>query len=171
MIRTPNRGFGIRLPHHRQPGQTGAPGRIRTGTVRFLRPLSLPVGLQAHGRLGRIRTDTGHGLSVLPLPSWATSLSCIKLGVRGEIRTRNNAALDRTRLSKAHNAHEQAVRFQLRHPNIGGQSRIRTSEIPKGYRVYSAALSASQPTAQTRNCQRAGGRQATRTPMSRGTLA
>ena len=32
---------------------------------------------------------------------------------------------------------------QLRHPNIGGQSRIRTSEIPKGYRVYSAALSAN----------------------------
>ncbi len=33
--------------------------------------------------------------------------------------------------------------YQLRHPNIGGQSRIRTSEIPKGYRVYSAALSAN----------------------------
>ena len=31
--------------------------------------------------------------------------------------------------------------YQLRHPNIGGQARIRTSEIPKGYRVYSAALS------------------------------
>src|SRR5438128_12261858 len=40
--------------------------------------------------------------------------------------------------------------YQLRHSNIAGQSRIRTSEIPKGYRVYSAALSASQPTAQTR---------------------
>src|SRR5579885_1052600 len=39
--------------------------------------------------------------------------------------------------------------YQLRHPNIGGQSRIRTSEIPKGYRVYSATLSASQPTAQS----------------------
>ena len=38
--------------------------------------------------------------------------------------------------------------YELRHPNIGGQSRIRTSEIPKGYRVYSAALSASQLTAQ-----------------------
>src|SRR5262249_22356711 len=91
-IRTPNRWVGIRSPSQRQPGR-GARGRIRTGAVRLLRRLSLPVGLQAHGRLGRIRTDTGHGLSVLPLPSWATSLSCIKLGVRGEIRTRNNAAL------------------------------------------------------------------------------
>ena len=70
VIRTPNGGFGIRSPHHRQLGQNfGAPGRIRTGTARLLRPLSLPFGLQAHGRLGRIRTDTGHGLSVLPLPS------------------------------------------------------------------------------------------------------
>ena len=39
--------------------------------------------------------------------------------------------------------------YQLRHSNIAGQSRIRTSEIPKGYRVYSAALSAPQPTAQS----------------------
>lgn len=62
--------------------------------------------------------------------------SCIKPGVRGETRTRNNAA-------------STARVYQLRHPNIGGQSRIRTSEIPKGYRVYSAALSASQPTAQS----------------------
>ena len=28
VIRTPNRGFGIRWPHHRQPGQFGAPGWI-----------------------------------------------------------------------------------------------------------------------------------------------
>ena len=34
------------------------------------------VGLRAHGRLGRIRTDTGRGLSALPLPGWATSLWC-----------------------------------------------------------------------------------------------
>lgn len=78
--------------------------------MRLLGPLPLPVGLQAHGRLGRIRTDTGHGLSVLPLPSWATSLSCIKLGVRGEIRTRNNAALDRTRLPVAPPEHWWAVK-------------------------------------------------------------
>ena len=39
--------------------------------------------------------------------------------------------------------------YQLRHPNtFGGQSRIRTSEIPKGYHVYSAAITAPQPTAQ-----------------------
>jgi hypothetical protein len=58
-------------------GAYGAPSRIRTGTVLLLRRLSLPVGLWAHiGRLGRIRTDTEHGLSVLPLPNWATSLWC-----------------------------------------------------------------------------------------------
>ena len=34
------------------------------------------VGLRAHGRLGRIRTDTGRGLSAPPLPGWATSLWC-----------------------------------------------------------------------------------------------
>ena len=32
------------------------------------------VGLRAHGKLGRIRTDTGRGLSAPPLPGWATSL-------------------------------------------------------------------------------------------------
>ena len=53
----------------------GAPPRIRTAhTEAAARPLS--TGVAAHGRLGRIRTDTGHGLSVLPLPSWATSLWC-----------------------------------------------------------------------------------------------
>ena len=35
--------------------------------------------------------------------------------------------------------------------DIGGQSRIRTLDVSRrGYRVYSPALSASQPTAQTR---------------------
>ena len=68
---------------------------------RVWNPHASPSATGTFGRLGRIRTDTGHGLSVLPLPSWATSLSCIKLGVRGEIRTRNNAALDRMRLPVA----------------------------------------------------------------------
>ena len=137
VIRTPKRGFGIRLPHHRQPGQTGTLGRIRTGTVWLLRPLSLPVGLQAHGRLGRIRTDTAHGLSVLPLPSGLRACLYSKLvfGARFELAT--------MRFSTARV-------FQLRHPNIGGQSRIRTLAIPKEYRGYSPALSATQPTAQTR---------------------
>ena len=76
VIRTPNRGFGIRSPHHRQPGHNGAPGWIRTSTVPLLRRLPLPLDYGRVGRLGRIRTDTGHGLSVLPLPSWATSLWC-----------------------------------------------------------------------------------------------
>ena len=71
------------------------------------------VGLRAHGRLDRIRTDTGHGLSVLPLP-----------GPEGTPA----ASL----------------------PNMCGQSRVRTSAIPMGYRIHSPALSASQPTAQTR---------------------
>ena len=47
VIRTPNRGFGIRSPHHRQPGH-GAPGWIRTSTRPLLRRLPLPVGLRAH---------------------------------------------------------------------------------------------------------------------------
>ena len=62
----------------------------------------------------------------------------------------HNAHEPAVRSLDAHNAHEPAVRSQLRHPNIGGQSRIRTSAIPMGYRGYSPALSASQPTAQTR---------------------
>ena len=48
--------------------------------------------------------------------------------------------------------------YQLRHPNIGGQSRIRTSEIPKGYRVYSAVLSANSANCPNANCQRSGGK-------------
>jgi hypothetical protein len=133
VIRTPKGGFGIRLPHHRQLGQNvGAPGWIRTSTVPLLRRLPLPLDYGRIGRLGRIRTDTGHGLSVLPLPSWATSLWCSG-------RESNSQQCG----SQPH------ASTKLRHPNIGGQSRIRTSEIPKGYRVYSAALSASQPTART----------------------
>src|SRR6516164_3167069 len=45
-------------------GAYGAPGWIRTSTRPVLSELPLPVGLRAHGRLGRIRTDTGHGLSL-----------------------------------------------------------------------------------------------------------
>ena len=134
-------------------GAYGAPGWIRTSTRPVLSGLPLPVGLRAHGRLGRIRTDTGHGLSVLPL-----RVGLRACGVRGEIRTRNNAALDRTRLPVAPPEHWWAVKDS-------------TSEIPKGYRVYSAALSANSANCPNTNCQRSGGRQATRTPMSRGTLA
>src|SRR5580698_9120103 len=43
VIRTPNRGFGIRSPHHRHPVR-GAPGWIRTSTVPLLRRLPLAVG-------------------------------------------------------------------------------------------------------------------------------
>src|ERR1700735_4213292 len=43
------------------------------------------VGLRAHGRLGRIRTDTECGLSALPLPDWATSL--LVFGARFELAT------------------------------------------------------------------------------------
>jgi hypothetical protein len=85
------------------------------------------------GRLGRIRTDTGRGLSTPPLP-----VGLRACGVRGETRTRNNAVLDRTRLPVAPPEHWWAVKDS----NLGC--------FPKGYRVYSPALSASQPTAQTR---------------------
>jgi hypothetical protein len=98
----------------------GAPGWIRTSTITAFEAVPLPDwsygridrnGRTQIGRL-RIRTDTGHGLSVLPLP-----VGLRACGVRGEIRTRNNAALNRTRLP------------ELRHPNIGGQSRIRTLDV------------------------------------------
>lgn len=54
-------------------------GRICTGTERVLRALPLLVGLRRHekesGTNEWIRTTTGHGLNVLPLPSWATLAS------------------------------------------------------------------------------------------------
>ena len=73
VIRTPNGGFGIRLPHHRRQGRN------------LVRPAGLEPALRSPlpawsygriGRLGRDRTGTGPGLSVLPLPDWATSLWC-----------------------------------------------------------------------------------------------
>jgi hypothetical protein len=74
--RTPRLQLG-RSPHRRQPGCMVRLAGFEPAPVRLLRSLPLQVGLQAlSGRLGRIRTDTGHGLSVLPLPSWATSLWC-----------------------------------------------------------------------------------------------
>lgn len=78
------------------------------------------VGLRAHGRLGRIRTDTGRGLSALPLPCWATSLWC--------------SGRDSNSQQCGSQPHASA---RLRHPNIGGQSRIRTfgcfpkAQLPK----------------------------------------
>ena len=77
------------------------------------------------------------------------------VGVRGEIRTRNNAVLDRTRLPVAPPEHWWAVEdLNLGDPN----------GIP-GLQPGAFSLSANCPNA---NCQRSGGRQATRTPMSRG---
>ena len=70
------------------------------------------VGLRAHGRLGRIRTDTGRGLSAAPLPGWATSLWCSG-------RDSNSQQCG----SQPH------ASTRLRHPNIGGQSRIRTLDV------------------------------------------
>ena len=123
VIRTPNGGFGIRLPHHRRQGKNVV------GSAGF-EPALCTV--------------------------WTCCLCLVGLracGVRGEIRTRKNAALNRTRLP------------ELRHPNIGGQSRIRTLDDPAGkpgLRPSAFSLSANCPNA---NCQRTGGRQATRTPM------
>jgi hypothetical protein len=79
-------------------------------------------------------------------------------GVRGEIRTRNNAVLDRTRLPVAPPEHWWAVEDL----NLGDPDGI------PGLQPGAFSLSANCPNA---NCQRSGGRQATRTPMSRGTLA
>ena len=78
------------------------------------------------------------------------------VGVRGEIRTRNNAALDRTRLPVAPPEHWWAVKDL----NLGYSKGI------PGLQPGAFSLSANCPNT---NCQRSGGRQATRTPMSRGT--
>ena len=78
-----------------------------TGTYWCAQPLpQLDYGRKV-GRLGRIRTDTGRGLSALPLPGWATSLWCSG-------RDSNSQQCG----SQPH------ASTKLRHPNIGGQSRI-----------------------------------------------
>ena len=99
---------------------------------RVWNPLASPSATGASGAPGRIRTDTRHGLSVLPLPSWATSLWCSG-------RDSNSQQCG----PRPHASTSCAIR------TLVGSSRIRTSEIPNGYRVYGAALSASQPTAQS----------------------
>ena len=134
VIRTPKGGFGIRLPHHRQLGQNvGAPGWIRTSTVPLLRRLPLPLDYGRIGRLGRIRTDTGHGLSVLPLPSWATSLWCSG-------RDSNSQQCS----PRPHASTSCATR------TLVGSQGFEPWMFPKGNRGYGPALSASQSTAQTR---------------------
>jgi hypothetical protein len=79
------------------------------------------VGLRAHGRLGRIRTDTGRGLSTLPLPDWATSLWC--------------SGRDLNSQQCGSQPHASA---KLRHPNIGGQSRIRTLDVSRRVTGFTA---------------------------------
>src|SRR5260370_33857438 len=80
-------------------------------------------------------------------------------GAPGWIRTSTEPLLRRSPLPVGLRAH------------IGGQSRIRTADVPKGLpglQPGAFSLSANCPNA---NCQRSGGRQAARTPMSQGTLA
>ena len=92
------------------------------------------VGLRAHGRLGRIRTDPGRGLSALPLPGWATSLWCSGR----DSNSQQCGSQPHASCQVAPPEHWWAVKDS----NLGC--------FPKGYRGYSPALSASQPTAQTR---------------------
>jgi hypothetical protein len=88
-------------------GAYGAPGWIRTSTIPLLRRLPLPLDYWRIGRLGRIRTDTGRGLSALPLPR--LGYEPMVFGTRFELATMQPST---------------ARVYQLRHPNIGGQSRI-----------------------------------------------
>jgi len=77
------------------------------------------VGLRAHGRLGRIRTDTECGLSALSLP--------------GPEAPRLRACWCPGRDSNSHQCGSQPhASAKLRHPNIGGQSRIRTLDVSRG---------------------------------------
>ena len=153
VIRTPNRGFGIRWPHHRQPGVWCARLDSNQHCTAFEAAASA-VGLRAHGRLGRIRTDTGRGLSAAPLPGWATSLWC--------------SGRDSNSQQCGSRPHASA---KLRHPNIGGQSRIRTLDVSR--RVTGATARRFQPLSQLpkRELSKIWRRQATRTPMPRRTLA
>lgn len=159
MIRTSKGGFGIRLPHHRHWGMWCA--RLDSnqhwgcplGPFEAAASAGLDYG-RISGRLSRIRTDTVHGLSVLPLP-----VGLRACGVRGEIRTRNNAALNRMRLPSC--ATRTLVGSQ------GFEPWMFPIGLP-GLQPGAFSLSANCPNT---NCQRSGGRQATRTPMSRGTLA
>ena len=116
-------------------GAYGAPGWIRTSTLTVFKAVASTCWSygRTNGRLDRIRTDTVCVLSATPLP-----VGLRAYGVRGEIRTRNNAALNRTRLPLAPPERWWAVKDL----NLGC--------FPKGYRGYSPTLSASQPTAQTR---------------------
>ena len=126
VIRTPNGGFGIRWPHHRQPGQVVLDSNQHCTAFEAA---ASAVGLRAHGRLGRIRTDTGRGLSAPPLPGWATSLLCSG-------RDSNSQQCG----SQPH------ASTGLRHPNIGGQSRIRTLDVSR--RVTGATARRFQPLGQ-----------------------
>ena len=101
-----------------------------------------------------IRTDTGRGLSTSPLP-----VGLRACGVRGETRTRNNAALNRTRLPNC--TTRTLVCSQ------GFEPWMFPEGLP-GLQPGAFSLSANCPNT---NCQRSGGRQAIRTPMSRRTLA
>lgn len=136
VIRTPSGGFGIRWPHHRHEGMWCARLDSNQHFAAFETAASAFWGygrIGVNGRLSRIRTDTVHGLSVLPLP-----VGLRACGVRGEIRTRNNAALNRTRLP------------ELRHPNMVGSQGFEPWMFP--LRVTGATTRRflpSQPTAQT----------------------
>jgi hypothetical protein len=120
-----------------------------------LESASLTIGKPGRiGAPGRIRTSTVPLLRWLPLPFGPRAH-----GVRGEIRTRNNAALNRTRLPIC--ATRTLVGSQ------GFEPWMFPEGLP-GLQPSAFSLSANCPDA---ICQRSGGRQATRTPMSRGTLA
>jgi hypothetical protein len=138
VIRTPNGGFGIRRPHHRQPGHLGAPGRIRTSTVPLLRRLPLPLD---YGRIGRPaqrapRDSNRHWTRSERGASAGLGYEPVVFGARFELATMR---LSTARVCQvAPPEHWWAVKDS----NLG--------RFPKGYRDYSPALSASQPTAQTR---------------------
>lgn len=58
----------------------GTGHEIRTHTVERLRLLSLPVGLDLHGALSEIRTQTDILLRHVPLPNWAKRALASRIG-------------------------------------------------------------------------------------------
>jgi hypothetical protein len=129
------------------------PGGDSNTQSRVWNPLASPSAtgacLSKIGRPGQIRTDTERSLSALPLPDWATSLWCSG-------RDSNSQGCG----SRPHASAICATRTLV--GSQGFEPWMFLKELP-GLQPGAFSHSANCPNA---NCQRSGGRQATRTPMS-----
>lgn len=107
-------------------------------------PTARHLLLRRNGAPGWIRTSTRPLLKRLPLP-----VGLRALGRLGRIRTDTKHGLSVLPLPLGYEPTCSGRSF-AHPPKIGGQTRIRTSAIPKRFRGYNPVLSAAQPSAQTR---------------------